>query len=491
RVVAVHRYHRALLDQPGGGTVVADLSDGLTLSISYRPLAAGGFVAVYEDITERRRWETRLAHMAMHDSLTDLPNRANFYERLHAELQRADRGGFRLAVVSIDLDGFKEINDARGHAVGDEVLRRLADRMRQLLIGDELVCRFGGDEFAVIKPFSVQREVDDLIDRLTRNLMEPVELVPFTIAVGASLGVAIFPDDGTTREQLVNNADLAMYRAKATLGQTVCFYEPRMDELARHRRMLAGDMRRALKDGEFALAYQVQRSLRTDEIVGFEALIRWDHPVLGMIAPTDFIPVAEESGAILAIGEWVLRTACAAAASWKHPHRIAVNLSPVQMAHGDLVGLVKQVLVETGLSPKRLELEITESTIIGDKVRGLHILRQIKALGVQIAIDDFGTGYSSLDTLHSFPIDKIKIDRSFITAASGEAPSWAIVRAVLALGHSLGIPVLAEGVETRDQLEQLRCEGCDEVQGYLLGRPVRSVEEQGVDPPRRAGGAIR
>jgi diguanylate cyclase (GGDEF)-like protein/PAS domain S-box-containing protein len=470
-VADVYRRHRALLDDPQGGTVVAELTGGLVLSISYRPLQEGGFVAVYEDITERRRWETRLAYMAMHDGLTHLPNRANFNERIDADLIQAQSEGSQLAVITIDLDGFKDINDAHGHAVGDEVLRLLAERMSAAVSGREVVSRFGGDEFAVSKPFSTEAELHDLIGRLEASLLSPLDVPPFTIEPGASLGIAVYPDDGTTREQLLNNADLAMYRAKASIGQRVCFYEPRMDESARFRRALTVDLRRALLEGEFELAYQVQTSLQKNEIVGYEALIRWNHPNLGTISPAVFIPVAEESGDILAIGEWVLRTACSAAASWDDPHRVAVNLSAVQMAHGDPVSLIREILVETGLSPARLELEITESTIIGDKVRGLHILRQIKALGVRIAIDDFGTGFSSLDTLHSFPIDKIKIDRSFLVDTASGGAGWAIIRAVLALGRSLGIPVLAEGIETDGQLELLRAEGCDEGQGFLLGHP--------------------
>jgi EAL domain-containing protein (putative c-di-GMP-specific phosphodiesterase class I) len=269
----------------------------------------------------------------------------------------------------------------------------------------------------------------------------------------------------------VSNADLAMYRAKADVQLAVCYYERAMDETARERRSLAMDLRQAAEHGELTLHYQVQASVPTGKVTGYEALLRWNHPQRGMVAPSDFIPIAEENGSILAIGEWVLRTACREAVEWQDGHKVAVNLSPVQLANADLPKLVHQILLETGLPPRRLELELTESAIIADKTRTLHTLRQIKALGVAIAIDDFGTGYSSLDTLRSFPFDKIKLDRSFIGDIEQSPQAKAIIRAVLALGRSLEIPVLAEGVETQIQLSILKAEGCDEAQGYLLGRP--------------------
>ena len=476
-VQSVYRHHLSLLEQPEGGSVIAELTSGTTLSITYRPLPEGGFVAVYEDITERRRWEAHLSYMATHDSLTRLSNRASFNDALDAQIVRAKRERREVALITIDLDKFKEINDTHGHAVGDEVLRRLAKRMSEAIGEDEKVCRFGGDEFAVSKVIAERGEIDDLAARVEDSLTQPLELSPFTLSAGASLGVAIYPQDGHTREQLLNNADLAMYRAKSTIGRTICFYEPRMDECARYRRTLASDIARALDDGEFAVAYQVQKSIQSGEVSGYEALLRWNHPSYGAISPEIFIPVAEESGAILELGEWVLRAACTAAAAGEIPYKVAVNLSPVQMMSGNLVDLVREVLVDTGLSPSRLELEITESTIISDKAHGLHVLRQIKALGVQVALDDFGTGHASLDTLHSFPIDKIKIDRSFLADGVNNGSGWAIVLAILARGRSLGIPVLAEGIETAEQLERLRSEGCQEGQGYFLGRPAFLSED--------------
>jgi diguanylate cyclase (GGDEF)-like protein/PAS domain S-box-containing protein len=468
----VYARHRACIAQPDGGSMVADFTDDCTLSIVHRPTPGGGWVSTYEDITDRRRAESRIAHMALHDSLTGLPNREFFNERLELDLQHAERNRARVAAIAIDLDRFKEINDIRGHAAGDEVLKVLSDRMGRILGEGEFVARFGGDEFAAVKTYGEAGELSDFVERLEACLFEPFELDGFDIAPAASLGIAVFPEDGATYEQLLNNADLAMYRAKATLGQSTCFYEPRMDESARERRKLAKDLRAALGNNEFTLAYQVQRSVLDQEITGYEALLRWTHPTEGSISPADFIPIAEESGAILEIGEWVLRTACADAARWDKPYKVAVNLSPVQLAHVDLIGLVTQVLVETGLSPSRLELEITETAIIGDKTRALHILRGVKALGVTIAIDDFGTGYSSLDTLNSFPFDKIKIDRSFLMEAAESPQARAIIRAILALGRSLQVPVLAEGVESESQLALLKSEGCDEAQGYLFGRPA-------------------
>ncbi|MDB5663372.1 MAG: hypothetical protein JWN59_1710, partial [Sphingomonas bacterium] len=471
QIQEVYLRHRACIQQPGGGALIAEFTDDCVLSIVHRPMADGSWVSTYEDITDRRRSEARIAHMAMHDSLTGLPNREHLNQWLDGELARAERSGSKVAVIAMDLNRFKEINDTHGHASGDEVLRTLAARFREVGREDALIARFGGDEFAAIQSFHDPGDLVDFLRRLETCFAERVDYDRFSIVPGASIGIAIYPQDGTTREQLLNNADLAMYRAKATIGVQACYYEPRMDEASRARCALAQDIRLALTNGEFWLAYQVQRSVVSGSIVGYEALIRWNHPVRGNIPPNDFIFIAEDSGAIVEIGEWVLRTACAEAAGWAEPHRVAVNLSPVQLGDPNIVNMVAETLLNSGLAPSRLELEITESTIISDKARGLHVLRQIKALGVSIAIDDFGTGYSSLDTLNSFPFDKIKIDRSFLSTSATKDQSLAIIRAVLALGRSLGMPVLAEGVETQEQLDLLRTEGCEQAQGYLLGRP--------------------
>ena len=451
-----------------------DILEAMAVAVAVVGLivAATGFASYLID--ERGRMESfeRLQHLALNDALTGLANRVSFNDRLDHEIERvAEDQETMTAVIVIDLDRFKEINDLRGHAAGDQALKIVARRLAKLTGDGEFVARLGGDEFAAIKRFKDQNDLLGFVSRLEKSLFEPLRIDDFEIVTGASIGIAVHPRDGVDRERLVSNADLAMYRAKNDVTRAVCFYESTMDETARARRALATDLRRAIDRGELSLHYQVQTSVPTGATCGYEALLRWTHPVHGMIAPTEFIPIAEENGSILAIGEWVLRTACRQAASWDKAHKIAVNLSPVQFAHADLAKLIHQILVETGLSPKRLELELTESTIVADKARTLHVLRQIKALGVTIAIDDFGTGYSSLDTLRSFPFDKIKLDRSFMADVERSPQAKAIIRAVLTLGRSLDIPVLAEGVETHVQLTILQVEGCNEAQGYFLGRP--------------------
>ena len=461
-----------------------DILEAMAVAVAVVGLivAATGFASYMID--ERGRMESyeRLQHLALNDALTGLANRVSFNDRLDHEIERTrEEEGTMTAVIVIDLDRFKEINDLRGHAAGDQALKIVARRLTRLATDGEFVARLGGDEFAAIKRFKDQNDLLGLVSRLEKSLFESLRLDDFEIAAGASIGVAVYPRDGADRERLVSNADLAMYRAKNDVTRAVCFYESTMDETARARRALATDLRLAVERGELSLHYQVQTSVATGTVCGYEALLRWTHPQRGMIPPAVFIPVAEENGSILAIGEWVLRTACQQAASWDNDHKIAVNLSPVQFAHADLAKLIHQILVETGLSPRRLELELTESTIVADKVRTLHVLRQIKALGVTIAIDDFGTGYSSLDTLRSFPFDKIKLDRSFMADVERSPQAKAIIRAVLTLGRSLEIPVLAEGVETHVQLSILQVEGCNEAQGFFLGRPkpIELIQQPG------------
>lgn len=434
-------------------------------------IAGTGVAAYIIDTKATEDMAERLQHMAHNDTLTGLPNRAGFSEHLGRELELAKAAGSRVAVVSIDLDRFKEINDLRGLEAGDAALRLIGQRLTDLLRDGEFVARAGGDEFATVKRFTEQSDLLDFVARLEGALFTPIHIGDFATVTGASLGVSVYPEDGDTQERLVNNSELAMYRAIADVTRATCFYEAQMDEASRTRRNLAQDLRHAIELNQLEVHYQVQTSVATGEICGYEALLRWRHPVHGMVSPVEFIPIAEETGTIIPIGEWVLRTACRDAAGWSVPHKIAVNLSPVQFANADLARLVHEVLLQTDLSPSRLELEITESTIIADKARTLHILRQLKTLGVTVAIDDFGTGYSSLATLRAFPFDKIKLDRSFMNEVENSQQAKAVVRAVLSLGKTLEIKVLAEGVETDHQLAILRSEGCDEAQGYLLGKP--------------------
>jgi len=476
---------RAAIQANDGGAIVEKLSNGVSVQLRYRTLPDGAWVATYEDISERLRSEEQISFLARHDSLTGLPNRASFNNNLEADLVSARRSGGLVAAIAIDLDKFKEINDTRGHAAGDEVLTTLAKRMQACLEADETVARFGGDEFAAAKRFEDMADLADFLQRLETCLKDEIRIDGYDIKPGASLGVAIYPQDADTVEALLNNADLAMYRAKDALTETVCFYEVSMDEAARSRRLIANDLWQAVERKELQLHYQVQKAVTSGETIGYEVLLRWHHPVRGTIPPSEFIPIAEACGAILPIGEWVLREACREAATWDNDYKIAVNLSPVQLGNADVADLVHRVLLETGLSPRRLELEITESTIIGDKERALNTLRRIKAFGVTIAIDDFGTGYSSLETLRAFPFDKIKLDRSFMSEVEASPEAKAIIRAILALGQSLRVPVLAEGVETRSQLDILLDEGCDEAQGYFLGRPV-PVERIRVDTEKSA-----
>ena len=429
------------------------------------------------DLRTRLAQERRIAHLARNDGLTGLPNRSSFLEWLTR--QTSDPiAATKVALLAMDMDRFKEVNDVHGHAAGDQLLIRVAERMRAALRPGEFVARLGGDEFVAVVPVQHREDALDLAGRLRVAVTTPVVLDHAEVSCGLSVGIAVWPDDADNTSTLINDADLAMYRAKASLGTDVCFYEEEMDEAVRSRRRMAQQMREALDQGQFSLNWQIQAAVETGAITGYEVLLRWIQPDGTFISPADFIPLAEENGLILPIGEWVLRTACAEAARWPEPHKIAVNLSPVQLGHVDLPRLVHQVLIETGLAPSRLELEITETAMITDMERTTHVLRQLKLLGVSIAMDDFGTGYSSLSTLRAFPFDKIKLDRSFMSELDGGPESAAIIRAVLALGESLHIPVLAEGVETLDQLSFLRDQGCDEVQGYLLGRPQKTADAE-------------
>ncbi|RHW19386.1 EAL domain-containing protein [Sphingomonas gilva] len=442
-----------------------------TALIGLLVIASGVFAAMIDRQTRSDAMQ-RLHHMAMNDALTGLPNRVGFQGELDRQIAAARTTGGRIGLCAIDLDRFKEINDVHGHKAGDDVLVLLAERMRQAIGPNDMVARLGGDEFVAITRFTDRAQLVAFAALLEATLKAPLSLGQFDARLGASIGVAVFPDDAGDAEALTNNADLAMYRAKCESAPGPCHYDSELDEAIRERREIANDLRRAIEHDELDVHYQVQASIATREVTGYEALLRWTHPERGAIPPSVFIPIAEENGLILSLGEWVLRRACFDAMRWDHQSRVAVNVSALQLAHADLPRLFHQVMLDSGLPPRRLEIELTETAIMANRERALHILRQIKALGVGVALDDFGTGYSSLETLRVFPFDKIKLDRFFTSELEGSPQATAIIRAVLALGKSLAIPVLAEGIETDEQLSVLIREGCDEVQGFLLGHPA-------------------
>ncbi|WP_068080901.1 bifunctional diguanylate cyclase/phosphodiesterase [Novosphingobium rosa] len=454
------------------GPTIGEFDENLVLSIVSRTLPDGGLVATFEDITDRRRSEARIAYLASHDALTDLPNRARFSAWMEAELARAHAQDKHFALIAFDLNSFKEVNDLRGQAVGDRVMVELAARLNAVLHEGEMVARLAGDEFAAGKQLTGDSDLDVFVGRLAACFDQPFDSEETPIVLTARFGIAVAPLDAETPEALLNNADLAAQRAKASVAGNIAYYESGMDRAARTRRQIAADLRMAIVRDEFHLLYQPQHRVATGDLTGYEALIRWNHSRLGVVSPDVFIPVAEETGEIIAIGQWVLRRACNDAAGWPDDLSVAVNLSAIQLMQPDLVRHVAQILIDSGLPARRLVLEITESAIIADKARALHVLRQIKALGISIAMDDFGTGYSSLDTLHAFPFDKIKIDKSFMLQASTSHQAVMIIRAVASLGRNLGIPVLAEGVETAEHVALLAQEGCDEAQGYYYGMPM-------------------
>jgi diguanylate cyclase (GGDEF)-like protein/PAS domain S-box-containing protein len=423
------------------------------------------------DITERKRAEARIAFMAHHDALTSLPNRILLRSRMEEMLNRMRRHGNGIATLCIDLDNFKSVNDSLGHPAGDLLLRLVGGRLRGLLRDHDMVARLGGDEFAIVQAdVSDPQEVVTLAERLLAEVSQPYDLDGHQVTIGASVGIAFAPGDGENADRLLKSADMAMYRAKADGKGAYRFFESEMDARAQARRRLELDLRLALQNQGLELHYQPLVELASGEITGYEALIRWPHAERGMIPPCDFIPVAEETGLIAPLGAFVLRQACSDAAKWPDHIKVAVNLSPLQFKTGNLFVQVKDALEEAGLSPKRLELEITETLLLERSEQVLATLHALRALGVRISMDDFGTGYSSLSYLRSFPFDKIKIDRSFVHDLGANADSQAIVRAIVSLGTSLGITITAEGVETETDLAHLRAEGCDEGQGYLFAK---------------------
>jgi diguanylate cyclase (GGDEF)-like protein/PAS domain S-box-containing protein len=432
-------------------------------------------IKTHEDVTDRRQTESRMAHMAYHDGLTDLPNRAAFLQALAQMIEACAGTSEEFAVLSVDLDGLKEINDVFGHAVGDKLLIEVARRLQTAARGG-VVARLSGDEFGLIIDGKQPEAGKALAQQLAEALAHEFPIDSKSVRTGVTTGISVFPHNGADAASLLANAGAALFRAKAKSRGTISVYEPEMDQQIRDRRVLHQDLSLAIKNGELSLHYQPQAVARSSvagcEFIGFEALARWQHPVRGFVPPGEFIPLAEESGLIVEMGEWILREACREAASWKVPLQVAVNLSPAQFTHGDLVGLVHSILLETGLAPDRLELEITEGVLIEDFDRGLALLRRLKTLGVRISMDDFGSGYSSLSYLQAFPFDKIKIDRAFVINLGRNPQSAAIVRAVIDLGHALEMSIVAEGVETQDQLRFLADEGCDAVQGYFIGKPL-------------------
>ncbi|NBB13906.1 EAL domain-containing protein [Caulobacter sp. SLTY] len=435
---------------------------------------SGLTVLAIRDLRERRSAEEKIRYLAEHDGLTGLPNRNALQVKLAAALDRVEASHESLAVICVDLDHFKEANDLHGHIAGDLVLVEAARRLTAQLSAPSFAARLGGDEFVVVQITDQDQPTAaaELAGALLESLKGAMSYEGQDLTMGASLGVSLYPDDGRTAEALLANADMALYRAKDSGRGAYRFFKREMDETIRERRNLARELRQAIADEELIVHYQPLARASDGEVCGFEALVRWKHPVRGMVPPLDFIPVAEESGLIAPLGEWVLRRACADAASWDKPLRIAVNLSPLQLNNPGLPALVHEVLINTGLSPTRLELEITESALFKDYQRALDNLRRLKALGVRIAMDDFGTGFSSLSTLQSFPFDKIKVDKSFVENIHRDERATVIVKAVLGLGRSLNIPVVAEGVETEEQRQFLRGEECAELQGYAIGRPA-------------------
>jgi len=439
------------------------------------------YVAVFTDITERKRYEEQIKHQALHDPLTDLPNRRLFHDRLAHAIREAKETQRKVAVLFLDLDRFKNINDTLGHILGDELLRHVAKRLSSCVPREGVLARIGGDEFAVLLPAltaraEAERVAKDIVDRFT----QPIALGERSLYVSISVGISLYPDDGDDCPTLIKNADMAMYCAKEEGGNRYRFFTPGMRLETVQRWQLENGMRQALELGELQLVYQPQVEAQTGRMVGVEALLRWHHPEQGVMSPATFIPLAEETGFIVPIGDWVLRTACAQAKAWQEaglpPIRVAVNLSARQFQEGRLEATVRRVLAETGLEPQFLELEITEGIMMTNHTQTVEQLHRLKALGVKVAIDDFGIGYSSLGYLKKFPIDTLKIDKSFIRDCTDVPEDAAIVKAVIALAKNLNIPVVAEGVENPRQLAFLCAEGCDVIQGYLYSPPVSAEE---------------
>jgi diguanylate cyclase (GGDEF)-like protein len=453
-----------------------ELDDGRTIAVVNVPMSGGGWVATHEDITERRRAEMKIAHLARHDALTDLPNRVLLRERLGEALAHVNRAK-RIAVLCLDLDQFKNVNDTLGHATGDELLRAVARRLRGCVRETDTVSRVGGDEFAIIETdIADATDAEQLARRISEVVSAPYDLHGHQVMVNTSIGIALAPADGTDPNELLKNADMALYGAKADGRGVYRFFEPKMDARMKARRALEFALRKALEKGEFELYYQPVVNLNKEDVRCCEALLRWHHPERGMISPAEFIPVAEEIGLIVALGEWVVRRACEDAATWPEHICVSVNLSPTQLRNKNLLPAVVGALAASQLPAHRLELEITEAVLMQNTEVTLRTLHQLRSLGIHISMDDFGTGYSSLSFLRSFPFDKIKIDRCFINGLSDSSESAAIVHAVAGLAKSLSMTTTAVGVETREQRDRVRELGCTDVQGYFYSSPVGAGE---------------
>ena len=479
--IAVGNYGRADLDgllqtfrqrlSEGNYVSHRQLANGRIYKVIYQPMAHGGWVSTHEDVTERRKAEQHIAHMAHHDALTDLPNRVLFRHNMAEALADIERGGSPLALFCLDLDQFKSVNDTLGHPIGDRLLQAVAARLVQAVGARNSIARLGGDEFAVLLRTADPRECEAVARRISSRIADPFVIDQHVINTASSIGIAIAPQDGSAADHLMKCADLALYRAKADGRGMFRFFEPDMSARVQARHDLERDLRLALGAGEFHLVFQPQVRVDSEALTGFEALLRWTHPERGAVPPAEFIPLAEETGLIAPIGKWVLRAACKEAARWPDPVKVAVNLSPVQFRSRALVATVTNALAASGLAPRRLELEITEAVLLRNDESTIAMLHELRGLGVRISMDDFGIGYSSLGYLRSFPFDKIKIDRSFIADIDRNRDNAAIVKAMADLGASLNIETTAEGVETPDQLAVIRTCGCTEAQGYLISRP--------------------
>ena len=467
---------QAFIDRLETGSLLIPLAKGRLVSIMHCPMPTGGWVATYEDVTDRRAADAKIAYMARHDALTGLPNRLVLNERIEQALIEAGRGR-HAALLCLDLDDFKRVNDTLGHPVGDGLLIAVSDRLRACLREVDTLARVGGDEFVVVQSGILRPEDAKLLaERIIDLIQQPFVIDGHQIITGITIGLALIPNDGTDQSTILKNADIALYRAKGDERGTLCFFEAEMDLRLQLRRQLELDMRAGLTNNEFELFYQPLVGLESKQVVGFEALIRWRHPERGMISPGEFIPVAEETGLIVPLGEWVIKQACREASSWPGTIKVAVNLSPNQFKSKNLVPTVIQSLEESGLAASRLELEVTETLLLQDNESTLRMLHELRALGTRIAMDDFGTGYSSLSYLRSFPFDKIKIDQSFVRDLSQRNDSIQIVRAIKGLCAGLGMMTTAEGVETDDQFDTICAEGCTEVQGFLFSPPRPAFE---------------